>query len=391
MPAPIGADGAVTPGPGASGGPAVEAAVLQEIGPCRPDRQRRRRRHLGHAPPRRRRRAARWPPPACTTTPAPPISRRASGEAAPPESGAHGATSPLARLLRLQRGPSRRPPTRCTRPTGSPAASLGRMGVSDENNALKLGYDPVSRAWPAWLDELGVRRELLPEVVAARHADRQSPACRPRPAARLHGRRRHHRRLRLLPRHRCRRARRRRHRTGLHADAEAACRRPRSSPRPTASTATASATAGWSAAPRTAAATRPLRFFTPDRMAELTPRLRPEQPPAATGTRCPARASASRSPTRPRPSSPSRPARPTRRAVPGAARGHRPVEARPTPWLRARRAAVALACGRSAAVPPTRAGPRSALRLLRRADAAPASLEAAYGTALLARQGGAHG
>ena len=39
------------------------------------------------------------------------------------------------------------------------------MGVSDDNNALKLGFDPVGRTWPDWLDALGVRRELLPEVV----------------------------------------------------------------------------------------------------------------------------------------------------------------------------------------------------------------------------------
>lgn len=86
-------------------------------------------------------------------------------EAAPPESGAHGATSPLARLLRLQ----------ATHPDACfalhqadwiAARLTRRLGVSDENNALKLGYDPVTRAWPEWLDRLGVRRELLPEVVA---------------------------------------------------------------------------------------------------------------------------------------------------------------------------------------------------------------------------------
>ncbi|MGL1617840.1 hypothetical protein ACSTHL_23530, partial [Vibrio parahaemolyticus] len=37
--------------------------------------------------------------------------------------------------------------------------------ISDENNALKLGYDPVARAWPSWLDQLGVRDDLLPEVL----------------------------------------------------------------------------------------------------------------------------------------------------------------------------------------------------------------------------------
>lgn len=83
----------------------------------------------------------------------------------PPESGAHGATSPLARLLVLQ---DRHPAARhALHQADWLAARLtGRLGLSDDNNALKLGYDPVSRGWPAWLDALGVRRELLPAVMA---------------------------------------------------------------------------------------------------------------------------------------------------------------------------------------------------------------------------------
>jgi sugar (pentulose or hexulose) kinase len=85
-------------------------------------------------------------------------------EAAPPESGAHGATSPLARLLVLQ---AEQPNARhALHQADWLAARLtGRLGRSDENNALKLGYDPVARDWPGWLDALGVRRDLLPEVV----------------------------------------------------------------------------------------------------------------------------------------------------------------------------------------------------------------------------------
>lgn len=84
---------------------------------------------------------------------------------APPESGAHGATSPLARLLLLQpqHGTARHALHQADWIAGR---LLGRMGLSDENNALKLGYDPVRRVWPGWLDALGVRRELLPQVVA---------------------------------------------------------------------------------------------------------------------------------------------------------------------------------------------------------------------------------
>ena len=84
---------------------------------------------------------------------------------APPTSGAHGATSPLARLLVLQ---DRHPDAQhALHQADWIAARLtGRLGMSDENNALKLGYDPVSRGWPDWMDGLRVRRELLPDVVA---------------------------------------------------------------------------------------------------------------------------------------------------------------------------------------------------------------------------------
>ncbi len=40
-----------------------------------------------------------------------------------------------------------------------------RYGFSDENNALKLGYDPATRRWPDWLAALPVRSELLPQVL----------------------------------------------------------------------------------------------------------------------------------------------------------------------------------------------------------------------------------
>ncbi|MBT2990206.1 MAG: carbohydrate kinase [gamma proteobacterium symbiont of Ctena orbiculata] len=36
---------------------------------------------------------------------------------------------------------------------------------SDENNVLKMGYDPISRAWPTWLAELQLPDGALPEVV----------------------------------------------------------------------------------------------------------------------------------------------------------------------------------------------------------------------------------
>jgi D-ribulokinase len=83
---------------------------------------------------------------------------------APPESGAHGATSPLARLLVMQ---DEHPAARhaLNQADWLAAQLTGRLGVSDDNNALKLGWDPVRGVWPDWLDHLGAHRELLPQVV----------------------------------------------------------------------------------------------------------------------------------------------------------------------------------------------------------------------------------
>ncbi len=83
---------------------------------------------------------------------------------APPESGAHGVTSPLARLLVMQ--DEHAAARHALHQADWLAAQLtGRLAVSDDNNALKLGWDPVDRVWPDWLDRLGTRCELLPEVV----------------------------------------------------------------------------------------------------------------------------------------------------------------------------------------------------------------------------------
>jgi sugar (pentulose or hexulose) kinase len=42
----------------------------------------------------------------------------------------------------------------------------GSFGISDENNALKLGYDPVTRAWPDWLAGWSPVCRHLPRVTA---------------------------------------------------------------------------------------------------------------------------------------------------------------------------------------------------------------------------------
>ena len=97
---------------------------------------------------------------------------RATAEAAriaavaPSDSGAHGASSALAKLLYLSdRGEIRQARLAVHQADWIAGRLAGHHGISDENNALKLGYNPVTRTWPGWLDELGLPRELLPKVL----------------------------------------------------------------------------------------------------------------------------------------------------------------------------------------------------------------------------------
>jgi len=95
--------------------------------------------------------------------PAPEEAVRAVAAAAPAGSAAVGAASPLAKLLAMQGVPGT---ARLSHQADWIAAQLGApAGISDENNALKTGYDPVRRCWPGWLRDLGIRVSLLPEVV----------------------------------------------------------------------------------------------------------------------------------------------------------------------------------------------------------------------------------
>jgi len=84
---------------------------------------------------------------------------------APPQAAVHGATSPLARAMRLLRTPDT---ARVLHQADWIAAQFtGRFDVSDESNALKTGYDPISRRWPDWISATGVAISKLPAVVAA--------------------------------------------------------------------------------------------------------------------------------------------------------------------------------------------------------------------------------
>ena len=85
------------------------------------------------------------------------------GRIAPKTSAAHGVTSGLAKAIDLVA----LKPDRILHQADWVAGRLaGRFDLTDENNALKTGYDPVARAWPDWIAETGFDRALLPRAVA---------------------------------------------------------------------------------------------------------------------------------------------------------------------------------------------------------------------------------
>lgn len=82
---------------------------------------------------------------------------------APATSAAHGATSGLAKALHFQHSTT---PARVLHQADWIAGQLsGRFDISDANNALKTGYDPVADHWPDWIARTGLDMALLPTVV----------------------------------------------------------------------------------------------------------------------------------------------------------------------------------------------------------------------------------
>lgn len=82
---------------------------------------------------------------------------------APRETAALGGTSPLARAMEIAGS--------APRVLHQADWIMGRLtgcyDVTDENNALKSGYDPVSRQWPGWIDEAGFDAARFPRAVPA--------------------------------------------------------------------------------------------------------------------------------------------------------------------------------------------------------------------------------
>ena len=83
--------------------------------------------------------------------------------AAPVTAAARGVSSPLARAFPLQKGAARI----LHQADWLLGKFSGRFEVSDENNALKSGYDPVARLWPRWIADTGFDASLFPDVVPA--------------------------------------------------------------------------------------------------------------------------------------------------------------------------------------------------------------------------------
>ena len=90
---------------------------------------------------------------------------------APHDSAAHGASSSLAKLLWLLDTPAGKSASHTLHQADWLLGRLcGRYGISDENNALKLGYDVINRCWPDWLKALNIPPAVLPGVVPAGQA-----------------------------------------------------------------------------------------------------------------------------------------------------------------------------------------------------------------------------
>jgi sugar (pentulose or hexulose) kinase len=95
---------------------------------------------------------------------------------APPESAAHGATSALARAIAMQTQPG---VIRLIQQADWISGQFSeRFDITDENNALKLGYDPIARCWPDWLAKVGLRPDRLTTVVPAGTATGTIARCR---------------------------------------------------------------------------------------------------------------------------------------------------------------------------------------------------------------------
>lgn len=91
---------------------------------------------------------------------------RALALVAPRTSAAQGIASGLAKLLWLQHHVDTTHVRHALHHADWIVGRLcGRYDMTDENNALKTGYDSQAKHWPLWLRTAGLRTEWLPQVV----------------------------------------------------------------------------------------------------------------------------------------------------------------------------------------------------------------------------------
>ncbi len=84
---------------------------------------------------------------------------------APANSAVHSATSGLAKWLWLQAQPyANKAEHLCHQADWLVGKLTGKYHISDSNNCLKTGYDPITQQWPQWFDHLAVNRGWLPMV-----------------------------------------------------------------------------------------------------------------------------------------------------------------------------------------------------------------------------------
>ena len=89
---------------------------------------------------------------------------------APAQSGAHGASSSLAKLMWLREEHFAGNPPENAHAIHQAEWIAGRLcgdyTSGDENNQLKLGYNPLARRWPAWMEPLDLAPYLARRVLA---------------------------------------------------------------------------------------------------------------------------------------------------------------------------------------------------------------------------------
>jgi len=90
-------------------------------------------------------------------------------QVAPKNTGAHGASSTLSKVMWLESrledaNPTHSPAHICHQVDFINHFLTGKIGITDENNALKLGYDSQNQLWPQWVQTL--IKTPLPKVVA---------------------------------------------------------------------------------------------------------------------------------------------------------------------------------------------------------------------------------